>query len=130
LKSLDTNVLVRFLIGDDEAQAQLVHRIFLNAEQQGQLLYISTVVLLETIWVLDSVYGCSRSAILEAMENLVKMPILCFERRDAVISLCQNTRDIDPADLLIGLIAKDAGCDTTLTFDRKAAKSGLFTLIE
>ena len=130
MKSLDTNVLVRFLIGDDEAQAQLVHRIFLNAEQQGQLLYISTVVLLETIWVLDSVYGCSRSAILEAMENLVKMPILCFERRDAVISLCQNTRDIDPADLLIGLIAKDAGCDTTLTFDRKAAKSGLFTLIE
>jgi predicted nucleic-acid-binding protein len=130
LKSLDTNVLVRFLIGDDEAQAQLVHRIFLNAEQQGQLLYISTVVLLETIWVLDSVYGCSRSAILEAMENLVKMPILCFERRDAVISLCKNTRDIDPADLLIGLIAKDAGCDTTLTFDRKAAKSGLFTLIE
>ena len=121
---------MRFLIGDDEAQAQLVHRIFLNAEQQGQLLYISTVVLLETIWVLDSVYGCSRSAILEAMENLVKMPILCFERRDAVISLCQNTRDIDPADLLIGLIAKDAGCDTTLTFDRKAAKSGLFTLIE
>jgi predicted nucleic-acid-binding protein len=38
-------------------------------------------------------------------------------------------KDIDPADLLTGLTCRDKGCDTTLTFDKKAAQSELFTLI-
>jgi predicted nucleic-acid-binding protein len=36
----------------------------------------------------------------------------------------------DLADLLIGLTAYDNGCTATLTFDKKAARSSLFTLIK
>jgi predicted nucleic-acid-binding protein len=129
LKSLDTNTIIRFLIKDDEAQTKQVHRLFLDAEERGSILFLSSVVLLETIWVLDSVYRCPRQEIIAAIENLTKMPIIHFENRDTVISFCQSSQEIDLADLLIGFISRDAGCDTTLTFDRKAAKSNLFSLI-
>jgi predicted nucleic-acid-binding protein len=129
VKAIDTNVVVRFLLGEDEAQTRQVHRIFIDAEQQGSTLFIVTAVLLETIWVLDSVYHCSRQEIINAIENLTKMPILHLEHRDTIVTFCRKSRDIDLADQLIGLISKDAGCDTTLTFDRKAAKTDLFTLI-
>ena len=131
MKAIDTNAVVRFLTKDDEKQARLVHHLFLETEQSGGTLFISTAVILETMWVLSSVYQCSRQKIISAIENLMEMPILHLENRIALTTLCQYTSsvNIDLADLLIGLISKEAGCETTLTFDRKAVKSDLFTLI-
>ena len=52
MKALDTNILVRFLIQDDEPQSKTVFDLFSNAERQKESFFISTLVVLETIWVL------------------------------------------------------------------------------
>jgi predicted nucleic-acid-binding protein len=131
MNALDTNAVVRFLIGDDEKQTRLVHRVFLDAEKQGSTLFVSTAVLLETIWVLSSVYKCPREEIKNALVHMGDLPILEIENRDRIVTLCRlaSESDTDLADVLIGLVSRDAGCETTLTFDRKASKSELFTLI-
>ena len=131
MKAIDTNALVRFLVRDDEKQAQAIVRILRDAEKKGDAVFLPVSVILETIWVLSSVYQYETRDIVRALDHLLAMPLFEIEARDRVATLCHiaGGSDADLADLLIGLTSRDFGCETTLTFDRKAAKSGLFTLI-
>jgi predicted nucleic-acid-binding protein len=131
MKALDTNAVVRFLVKDDEKQAHAVHRILLDVEKKGEEVFVPAPVILETIWVLSSVYKHTRGEIVQALDHLLALPVLEIEARDRVTVLCRiaDKSDVDLADLFIGLTSRDFGCETTLTFDRKASKSDLFTLI-
>ena len=79
MRALDTNVLVRFLVRDDRKQASAVYREFKHAEDTKEVFFIPVLVVLETIWVLESVYQVSRNDILNSFEELLLMPILEFE---------------------------------------------------
>lgn len=128
MKALDTNVLVRFLMNDDEAQAQQVYRLFKTAEAQQEPLLVPLLVVLELFWVLESAYRLSRGEILEVMDDLLLMPILVFENRVALHHFLAEARNIntDLSDLLIAHSAQAAGAEEVLTFDRKALRSPLF----
>ena len=130
MKALDTNVLVRFLVKDDEAQAQAVYQILKRAEADGYQLWVSLVVVLEMLWVLESVYGIQKEGILESIEDLLLMPILKFEAQPAIRAFVVSAREsnIGLPDLLIAHSATYSGCDVVLTFGKKAAKSLLFEL--
>lgn len=133
MKALDTNILVRFLVNDDQEQASLVRVRFQAAEASGERFYVTLLTILETIWVLESAYRISNDEIVDAFNDLLCMPILVFEARkvlqDFILSAKVMSFRMDLADLLIGLTAKTAGCDGVLTFDRQAAKSALFELM-
>lgn len=131
MKALDTNAVVRFLVKDDEKQANAIHRILLDVEKKGETVFVPAPVILETIWVLSSVYNHTRSDIVRALNLMLTLPILEIEARDRIAILCRiaDKSDVDLADLFIGLTSRDWGCETTLTFDRKATKSDLFSLI-
>ena len=129
MRAIDTNVLVRFLVQDDEKQTQVSTRLLTDAEAEKQPLFVSNVVVLELMWVLQSVYEVPRDAILVSLSELLSMVALEFQDslsiRDFVSSAQNNTYDL--ADLLISQVAKGKGCDTTLTFDKKASKAPHFT---
>jgi len=131
MHALDTNALVRFLVNDDTKQATRVKNIFETAEKDGSVFIITLAVVLELLWVLAAVYDRSRASILTALEELTLLPILRFEKPDLVQQLIILGRStaIDLPDILIGLSARHLECVTTLTFDRKAAKSSLFELL-
>ena len=84
MKALDTNVIVRFLVRDDEGQAKIIYRIFKQVESEKEGLFVPLLVVLETIWVLESVYEISRQEILESINDLLLMPILIFEAQSIV----------------------------------------------
>jgi len=130
--SLDTNILVRFLVHDDKRQARLVLSRLKKAEQEKEQLLVPLVVILETIWVLDGAYGFRRLEILGSIEALTQMPVFLFEADAVLEKLIEQGRDanFDLSDLLIALSAKIQGSETTLTFDKKAIKHPLFMLLK
>lgn len=132
MKAVDTNVLVRFLVRDDERQADAVYRLLKRCEAERQALWVPLLVLLETIWVLESAYSVPRSDVLDAIDDLLLMPTLAFEAPDTVRAVGSAGRETttDLADLLIAHSAKRSGCEAVLTFDRKAAASEPFELLE
>jgi len=132
MKGVDTNILIRFLTGDDEQQTKKVHKIFKDAESEKKEFFVPLVVVLELIWVLESVYEISRTEILESISDLSLMPILKFEHRTALEQfLCSaQGNKFDLSDLLIAYVAKINGCETVLTFDKKASKFNLFEMIK
>lgn len=72
MTAVDTNVLVRFLVHDDPAQAALVREKFLSAEREGTAFFVPLLVLLETIWVLESAYTIPRSDLLDTLADLLR----------------------------------------------------------
>jgi len=131
MKAIDTNVLIRFLVRDDDQQAEIVYKLFKKAESAQEALFVPLAVVLETVWVLESVYGIPRREILDAIDALILMPILQFEAQSAVMNFVSSAREtkMDLSDLLIAHSAMSSGCECVLTFDKKASGSGLFELL-
>jgi predicted nucleic-acid-binding protein len=132
MKGIDTNILVRFLIGDDEQQAKKVYNIFKKAESEKDELFVPLLVVLELIWVLESVYEISRADILDSIREFLLLPILRFEHKSVLqqFTLSAQANRYDLADLLIAHSAKMQGCETVLTFDKKVSKFKLFELVK
>jgi predicted nucleic-acid-binding protein len=132
MKALDTNVLVRFLVKDDETQAEKVYTLFKQAETDKIYFYVPLLVVLETIWVLDSVYEIPRKEILDSINEILLMPILKFEAQTTIqrFIFLAGENKIDLSDVLIACAAKISGCERILTFDKRASKFELFELIE
>ncbi len=131
MKGIDTNILVRFLVGDDELQAQKVYKIFKKAESSKKELYVSLLVILELTWVLESVYEIPREEIVDSISELLLMPILKFEHRAALQQFTQVAQGnkYDLSDLIIAYSAKEQGCESVITFDKKASKFYLFEIV-
>jgi predicted nucleic-acid-binding protein len=131
MKAVDTNVLVRFLVNDDPAQANAVRELFATAERQREAYWVPVLVVMEAIWVLESAYGVGRSELIATLNDLLLLPVLEFEHRGAVqrVLAGAGANAGDLPDLLIAETARQAGCEATLTFDKKAARAAGFELI-
>ena len=128
MKALDTNILIRFLVKDDVSQAEAVYRLFKRAESDKITFFVPLLVMLKTIWVLSSVYEISRTEILEVINDIIYLPILKFEGQTALKRFLMDARDnnADLSDILISSSAKQSGCESVLSFDKKAVKFGVF----
>jgi predicted nucleic-acid-binding protein len=120
---LDTNVLVRYIMQDDQKQANKATKLIesLTSEHPG---FISVVSIVELYWVLTSCYGLSNHQIKQALDMLLRSKQIIVDRAEQVLSALLVFADgkADFADCLIERTAASAGCEQTLTFDVNAAK--------
>lgn len=121
---LDTNVVVRFLVRDDEAQFERARRLIQREAGRGEPILISLLVLLETEWVLRSRYGLAKSDIAAAFSGLLDAAELCFEDEASVEQALFMWKDSPAqlADCLIGARHGALECRATASFDAKALR--------
>lgn len=130
--AVDTNIIVRFLVRDDEKQSELARQRLKQAEANRERMLISLVVLLETIWVLESAYDKTRAEILDAIRAMRQMPVFEFQENEVIERLLVDGADCraDLADILIAESARALGCESGITFDKGAAKLPFFKLLK
>jgi predicted nucleic-acid-binding protein len=121
---LDTNVLVRFLVRDHEAQFERARRLIKREVGAQEKVLISLIVLLETEWVLRSRYGLPKAQIIDAVSGLLDATELEHEDEPAVEEALYlwKVSAAEFADCLIGTHHRRLGCRATATFDAKAVK--------
>lgn len=127
---LDTNIVVRYFAQDDPLQSLLATRAF-SALTKSSKGFISTIVLCETIWVLQDCYAVNKPALLDIVRTLLESDELEIEAKSLVWQALQtfSAHSLDFSDALIALVNQNSGCVTTLTFDRVAAKCQGFKLL-
>jgi predicted nucleic-acid-binding protein len=119
---LDTNVLVRLLVDDASAQRELARAYVAAICTPDVPGYINHIVLVETAWVLGSVYSFGREDVAKAIEGLMNVTGFSIEAPDLVRGALRAARaDADFSDALLGAANAAAGCERTATFDRAAA---------
>jgi len=127
---LDTNVLVRYFMQDDVRQSPAATRLVdsLTAETPG---FVSVVTLVELVWVLSESYRQSRERTAAALQILLAAREIVVDGKETVARALRafEAGSADFADCLIERIAAGAGCEATMTFDIRAAKTAGMTLI-
>ena len=128
---LDTNVLVRYLIQDDPAQALLATKLFEENCSKHSPGRLSLVVLCELVWVLSGAYRYPKKTIVDALAQLLITSELEVENEQvARLSLdAYKNGAADYADYVIGFSNITSGCVVTYTFDQKLADSRIAKLL-
>lgn len=123
MHALDTNVLVRYLAQDDARQSALATRLLEERLSRADRGFVSLVVVLETVWVMESRYDANAVTISGILDDLLQAPTLEVQEADAVRDAVQRYRQggVDLHDCLIVALAA-ARKARVLTFDAKAAK--------
>jgi predicted nucleic-acid-binding protein len=96
MTAVDTNVLVRFLAGDDAEQAAAARSVFASSP-----VWIAKTVLLETGWVLRRLYGFEESAIRDAFIRLLGLKnVQAVDESAVAAALALTTHGVELADAI------------------------------
>ena len=121
--ALDTNILVRYLVRDDEKQAVAARTLLesLTIDQPG---FVCREVIVELVWVLERSYQCSRDRIAIVLEQLATTESLVVEAGNDVIRAASRYRPgvSGFSDLMILSAAERSQAHLLYTFDQKAAR--------
>jgi predicted nucleic-acid-binding protein len=118
MRAVDTNVLVRLLARDDRQQVAAAEQFVARGA------WVSHVVLVEAMWVLDSVYGRDAAALATAVDMLLQHKDLTLQDADVVAAALGTFRRrsaLGFSDCLVLEIARKAGHLPLGTFDRRLA---------
>lgn len=128
---VDTNVLLRHFVVDDEGQNAKVSALFEELRAQGENAYIPVMVLCETIWALRAIYRQPKAQIALIVRGLLQSDLFEVQYHDAVeraLELSAHGQG-SVADYLIGEVGVREGCRYTATFDPALRNSRAFQLL-
>jgi predicted nucleic-acid-binding protein len=119
MRAVDTNLLVRLIARDDAKQVAAAESFVAKGA------WVSHLVLAETVWVLDAVFGLGDGQIATAIAMLLRHTQLTIQDSDVVtaaLELYRGRPKVGFADCLILEVARKAGHIPLGTFDRELAK--------
>lgn len=116
--TVDTNVLVRALTGDDARQSAIACDVLAKAD----VIALPLPVLCELVWVLSQGYGVSASEIAQAIRGLIDSRNTAVNRLAVEAGLDMLDRGGDFADGVIAYEGRWLGAEIFVSFDRKAVK--------
>jgi predicted nucleic-acid-binding protein len=113
--AVDTNVAVRYLTADDATQFAQAAAVIEEADT-----FVRLTVVLETEWVLRSVYRYGPARVVEALRGLAGLPRVTLEEPSRVaVALEWVEHGLDFADALH--LAEAQSCEAFITFDQDLA---------
>ncbi|MDP2754549.1 MAG: PIN domain-containing protein [Nitrospirota bacterium] len=121
---IDTNVILRILIKDDDIKRKACEKLIKNAKQEGITLYLLPITVLETVWVLEKVYKLERKVIRELIEAILNTTELKCEMEDVFRKAIKSfeEKNIKFADAVMGYRGLEKGFSTVYTYDEKDFK--------
>jgi len=125
MRSVDTNVPIRALTGDDPVQS-VTAASFIRANGP---VWVSTMVLVEAYWVLESVYDRKKPQLVEALIRIIDNQDLALEDPEvarAALGLFQAKAKATFEDCVILEVARKAGHLPLATFDKALGKMGYY----
>ncbi len=127
--ALDTNVLVRFLVEDDELQSLRASKLIAAAISRDEPLFVSGLVVCELVWVLETAYKVRKQEVVSTLKQLLHAKHLCFDDEDCLnrgLHAYEQGRG-DFSDYLIREHAMVKGCVEVKTFDKALLREAGFT---
>lgn len=121
---IDTSVILRILVKDDDIKRKACEKFIKNAKQQGIILYVLPVSILETVWVLEKVYKLGKKLIREHVEAILNTPELKCEMEEVFKNALKSyeEKNIKFADAVMGFWGLEKGFSIVYTYDEKDYK--------
>jgi len=118
---VDTSVLLRFLIKDDDLKARAVEKLLLTASGKGTVLHILPVTMLEIVWGLEKVYKFGKKEVRELAEAIINTPQLKVEMGDVFLKALKayEEKNVKFADAVMAYWGLEKKISIAYTYDEK-----------
>lgn len=128
---LDTNILIRYIVQDDEQQAQLASDIIENQCSIANPAFINEITLCEIVWVLKRAYHYDKAIILTIIKQLLSVDEIFISSHTEAWQAYHDYKkgNADFSDYFIARINEKFGCHFTFSFDKKACQHENFKLL-
>jgi len=120
IEILDTNIILRFLVGDNKPQQEEAKKIFKAGERGKRDILVKPLVVAEVCFVLESFYKKTKAEIAESMEIFLSQKWLKVEDRQPLLSMWEWYRENFVDSYL--LACSKLGKSKILTFDKALSK--------
>ena len=119
MKFLDTNILLRYLTGDDARKARACEALFERTERGQEALYTTVLVMAEVVWILMGKYRHSKASVVEAVRRLLNTRHLHTDEPDVLLMALQlfERHPIDFIDAYHGAIMLARGLTMVYSYD-------------
>lgn len=118
MRAVDTNVIIRYLMGDDPEQTEKAREVI-----GKEAVFVPRTVVLEVEWVLRGVYGLKVAQVIPALRRVAGLPGVSVEDAPIVAKAMDWTEaGLDFADALH--LAAAGECEGFVTFDKRFARAG------
>lgn len=126
---LDTSYVVRYLVNDPPDMAERAAQVI----DSDEILMFSEMALLETAYVLTSVYSVPRDAVVDSLTELIqrtniRLANLPKTRVLEALRLCRDSARVSFTDALLWAQALEMGAERLYTFDRRFPRRGVTLL--
>lgn len=120
---VDTNVFLRFILGDVASQTTQAKKVFENATRSQHKLYSSVIVFFEIYWVFKSSCGLVGVELVRKLKQILQLTVE-FENHELLVEAVNqmDKYNFDLEDSYNLKYAKDNEIDEFETFDRKLLK--------
>lgn len=118
---VDTSVILRVLVKEDEGKVAAVERLLLSARRSGKRLHVLPVAILEVVWVLEKVYKLDRRSIRELADAILNTGELIVENGEVFRKALAvyEEKNVKFADAVMGSWGIARGLKTVYTYDEK-----------
>lgn len=119
--SLDTNILLRLIVGDVPAQTTIIEKLL----ESAKILYVPDIVIFETVFVLQSYYQFTREDIAESLTAVMRHPKINCNRPlfVAALSMYRQHTKLSFVDCALPEYAQLHNSTPLYTFDQALAKT-------
>ena len=122
---LDTNIIVRFLVGDHEAHYQIAKAFFKKVSEGKVNAEVLDIIIAETIYVLHSFYNHSKKEIVETLKDLFSQEHITIYNKAIIFEAMDifERKSIDFADAILCAKQHLEGCEV-MSFDKDIKRCG------
>jgi predicted nucleic-acid-binding protein len=121
---IDTSVILRFLVKDDDLKSKAVEKLLLTATGKGTVLHVLPVTMLEIVWVLEKVYKFGKKEIRELAEAIINTPKIKVEMGNVFLKALKvyEEKNVKFADAVMGYWGLERGISIAYSYDEKDFK--------
>lgn len=125
---IDTNVLVRHLVGEPESQASAATRYLATAET----LLLADLVVAEVVYVLESVYAATRQSIATSVRAILAFPAIHVVDASLLLRAVElyEVERLDFAEAYVVASAERSGVGVVASFDRSIDRVATIRRVE
>ena len=117
---VDTNLFIRYMTEDDPVQTDEVESLFIKVKEGKETVQTSVMVIVEIVWVLESIFKKSRDEIKEMIQKIINTQNLMVENRDILLQGLEiySQKNIDFVDAYHAVFLKSTGEKIIYSFDQ------------
>lgn len=116
---LDTNIILRYLTWDEPKKARKCEELFKRSTEGKEILYTTTLVIVEVIWILEKAYKLSKGEIVTHIQMILNTPNINFNEKDILLSAIglYEIKNIDFIDAYNAISMEAEGIDSIYSYD-------------